>query len=37
MVSKILKLAFIIYNTKMTSKSKVLQRELIAGIKGEAW
>ena len=37
MVSKILKLVFIIYNTKMTSKSKVWQRELINGIKGEAW
>ena len=37
MVSKILKLVFIIYNTKMTSKSKVWQRELINGIEGEAW
>ena len=37
MVSKILKLVFIIYNTKMTSKAKVWQRELITGIKGEAW
>ena len=36
MVSKILKLVFVIYNTKMTSKSKVWQRELITGIKGEA-
>ena len=37
MVSKIWKLVFNIYNTKMTSKAKIWPPELRTGIKDEAY